>query len=81
MAVGNKLFFTAEEISGDESLFVTDGTPAGTIKLIDLNDFNNFTSFNNKLIFIGRDGNGNELWVSDGTVAGTKIIKTLILDF
>jgi len=77
MAVGNKLFFTAEEISGDESLFVTDGTPAGTIKLIDLNDFNNLTSYNNKLIFIGRDGNGNELWVSDGTVAGTKILKDI----
>jgi ELWxxDGT repeat protein len=38
--------------------------------------YNNLTEFNNQLYFTANNGiNGGELWVSDGTSAGTTLVK------
>lgn len=70
-----ELYFTSLK-----SLFKTNGTEAGTILV---NTFDNATRFsfygitvlNNKMIFSLHDSiHGNELWISDGTKAGTKLL-------
>jgi len=85
--VGNKLYFynfTYDYTSSTAlyQLMVSDGTDAGTFTLISNNNgFSNFTNLNdNLLLFSLNDGNilyGSELWASDGTVAGTKIVKDI----
>jgi ELWxxDGT repeat protein len=64
-------------------LGVSDGTASGTAYIPTekvLIDFNNFGSaiMNNKFYFGGINAaNGNELWVTDGTDAGTKMVKDI----
>lgn len=76
----NKLFFIAND-NTNAGVFVTDGTDAGTQKLtpsIGLNSITDIIDYNNKIYFTYNDGiNGYELWVSDGTVAGTSIFKDI----
>ena len=87
---GDKLFFFGyEQVHGWE-LWVTDGTTKGTRLVKDiwpgpeptLMTHNNY-QFNTavlggRLIFAVPDGtHGNELWVSDGTAAGTKLLKDI----
>ena len=78
---GTKLFFTASD-DVNLGLWITDGTAAGTTKLTPstgpLNSSFDIVSFNNKIYFTYNDGiNGYELWVSDGTVVGTKLFKDI----
>jgi len=71
---------------GFNQLWKTNGTPAGTSLIKSFSGHfgtsssfsgeNNIVAFNNRLIFTADDGQGRELWVSDGTSAGT----TLLLD-
>ena len=76
-AVGSTLFFYADDSSGKE-LWKSDGTSAGTTRLVDIGT-GSFTSFpsdltavGNTLFFGADDGSsGYELWKSDGTSAGT----------
>lgn len=79
---GEYLFFT---VPGKE-LWRTDGTPAGTISLGDINKgytqgvpnyFSSMTCSDNQLLyFIGNDGlHGWEIWTSDGTENGTAMLK------
>lgn len=70
-------------------LYVTDGTEAGTLLLTDPEDDNfifpqitsrYFSSVGDKMLFSAYQTNayaGNELWVSDGTVAGTFELKDI----
>ncbi len=81
-AVGDSQFFywyNGTPNTGFE-LYVSDGTPAGTNLVEDINPGNNSSSVSawntiigDKLFFIADDGgiDGAELWVSDGTAAGT----------
>jgi ELWxxDGT repeat protein len=73
--------------NGDE-LWKTDGTAAGTTKVKDIDpnkggdegsgSYASMAVFNGKLLFAGDDGvNGSDLWVSDGTEAGTQRLRTL----
>ncbi len=79
-AVGNRVFFSALEASGRSSLWVTNGEFATTNKLAefptspqpDNRRLDRFTAFNGRLIFRGYDNDaGSEIWMSDGTPAGT----------
>lgn len=74
-------------------LYVTDGTAGGTSLVLDINQatYNYYgtnyagrseptslTSCNGKLFFVAQDGShGYELWTSDGTAAGTSMVKDL----
>jgi ELWxxDGT repeat protein len=77
------LFVMSDGVHGSE-LWRTDGTPAGTVLLKDINpgpaDSNiaGMTELNGKVVFFADDGtNGGELWVSDGTSAGTHIVANI----
>jgi len=85
-----KLFFTANTAAEGTELWVSDGTQVGTKLLKDINtgaasafdDFANkpyFVTMNNKVYFNANTlPNGYELWESDGTIAGTKLVFDLI---
>ena len=86
-AVGNKLYFTAEENNqfiGDE-LWVVDGV-AGSCHLVkDINPGNNMssnpgmlTAFKDKLYFSATGLTGNKLWRTDGTEAGTEMLPPAV---
>lgn len=79
---GYKAFFSAKDADHGEELWVTDGTPAGTKMVKDINpglatsDIQWLTRFNDKVVFTANDGeNGYEPWISDGTEAGTFMLK------
>ena len=82
----NKLFFMANNPTGDRWLYSSDGTAGGTIALkqyIQLfNGFSNFAVLNNDIYFTG-DGGGTifsyGMWKSDGTPAGTVMVKPGII--
>ena len=83
----DKLFFSADDGKNGKELWVSDGTAKGTQLLLDINpgtsdddlayssNASGFTEFNDKLFFSADDGeNGKELWVSDGTAKGTRLL-------
>lgn len=82
-AVGNQLFFRGNEY-GYNGLCTSDGTIEGT-KYLDINfdgqsidEDSEFIDFNGKLVVSANDGiHGYELWISDGTQEGTKMIKDI----
>jgi ELWxxDGT repeat protein len=87
-AVGDKLFFYASTPTHGDELWVSDGTEAGTRLVKDIRpgpesstQFTNPPSMANvggKLFFTANDGiHGNELWTSDGTAAGTHLVRDL----
>ncbi len=84
VAVGNVVFFAADDgISGKE-LWRSDGTEAGTYLVKDIQPGSvgsgptRIISFGDKILFFANDGiHGDELWVSDGTEAGTMLVKDI----
>ena len=84
---GIAYFVASTSLTGDE-LWRSDGTAAGTWLVFDIYS-GGFSSFNvnplslvtvgNTLFFTADDGQyGRELWKSDGTAAGTSLVKDLI---
>jgi ELWxxDGT repeat protein len=81
------LFFTASDPVHGNELWKTDGTAAGTVLVKDINpglgdsDVASLTAVNGTLFFEADDGrhgfNGSELWKSDGTTAGTVLVKDI----
>ncbi|WP_130471852.1 ELWxxDGT repeat protein, partial [Candidatus Magnetaquicoccus inordinatus] len=82
----NKIYFQADDGINGEELWQTDGTAAGTVMVKDIwsgiagSDILNITVFGNKIFFHAKDGSGdfgshNQLWMSDGTAAGTQLVK------
>jgi ELWxxDGT repeat protein len=83
------LYFTLEHDSYGEELWRSDGTEAGTylVKDINLSDSSNIASrgsqirdlavINNTLFFTAKDEIRAYVWKSDGTEAGTVIVKDL----
>ena len=78
------LFFGWDTAGDDQSIWVTDGTAAGTIELGGLSNAgisgayalglggNHFVAIGNKVVFNGYDSHHYEgLWVTDGTTGGT----------
>lgn len=86
--VGNKLFFNMWKDNGRE-LWVSDGTAAGTFEVIDLQPGDNgggvqlggvapnpMVAYNGKVYFQGGTKLGSlEFYSSDGTAAGTTLVK------
>jgi ELWxxDGT repeat protein len=88
VAAGNKLFFSACDAVNGRELWCTDGTTAGTYMVKDINPgtansiaaYFEYTAYglNGILYFKADDGlTGAELWRSDGTAAGTYLLKDL----
>ncbi|HEY9753324.1 MAG TPA: ELWxxDGT repeat protein, partial [Coleofasciculaceae cyanobacterium] len=90
--VAGTVFFTAEDGVTGRELWKSDGTAAGTVLVKDLYPgFNeqgflnssspsNLTSVNQTLFFVAEnDLTGRELWKSDGTTAGTVLVKDIAL--
>jgi len=87
MVYNGKLYFEAGFDPFTYNLWVTDGTTNGT-KMISNVVFSTpgynspnpvFTSYNGKLYFFAMDSTGfmtQSLWVSDGTPAGTQMVKS-----
>src|SRR5687768_1139096 len=78
-AVGNRVFFSANDGVKGRELFVSDGTYAGTKRVKDIytgkgsSNPSELTALGNLLVFIARDGvNGPGIYASDGTAAGTR---------
>ncbi|MFA6059849.1 MAG: ELWxxDGT repeat protein [Taibaiella sp.] len=87
-----KLFFLAFTDATGLELWTTDGTATGTQLVKDINpgangcgtdliaiqDWKHLIVFQNKVYFLADDGvHGQELWVSDGTTAGTTMVKDI----
>ena len=87
-AVGDKLFFTADDGIHDRELWVSDGTSAGTHMVKDILPTTptgyspywpgGLTAVGGLLYFSATDGvHGYEPWISDGTELGTHMIKDI----
>ncbi len=83
--VNNTLFFAAVWGVGEEELWKSDGTEAGTVLVKDIRpgDESSFpdrlVNMNGVLYFRASDGSENsyELWRSDGTEMGTYMVKNI----
>jgi ELWxxDGT repeat protein len=90
--MGDKVYFSATDGQHGEELWVTDGTPAGTQQLRELNPglsgiearfarIGELVRLGNRLFFHADDGiHGQELWVSDGTAIGTRLVRNILRD-
>ena len=79
----NKMYFVAEKTPYGRELWVYDETGIHMVKDINPDGHGNlsggfFTGFRDKLVFsAGVASTGVELWVSDGTEQGTKMVKDI----
>ena len=89
--VNGTLFFAADDCVKGSELWKSDGTEGGTVLVKDINTNvipnyysnytlasspSNLTNVNGTVFFSADDGSdGNELWKSDGTSAGTVLVK------
>lgn len=81
-AVGDDVFFYADDVAAGRELWKSDGTVAGTVMVKDIrpgsasSSPNWLTAIGTTLFFEADDGvSGTELWKSDGTAAGTVLVK------
>jgi ELWxxDGT repeat protein len=82
-----ELYFVVNDNMHGYELWKSDGTAAGTVMLKDINTTEpggshpaNLTVVNNTLFFTANNGatnNGEELWKTDGTEAGTVMVKDI----
>lgn len=87
-AVGSKVVFSANDGTTGNEPWGTDGTVAGTLRLADINTSTTgassnpirMTTLGSNVLFTATDGgttSGNELYKTDGTVAGTALVKDI----
>lgn len=88
--MNNKLYLNVAEATTGTELWVTDGTTAGTNIVKNLSADGGgvsgsgnpkaMTVYNSKLYFSGHDdAHGTELFVTDGTDAGTLLVKDIVV--
>lgn len=59
----------------------TDGTPGGTYRLCTIEGFGRFRAMGDKIFFSAVSAEaGNALWVTDGTIAGTRVVRSIVPD-
>ena len=90
--LNGKVYFSADDAIAGRELFVTDGTQTGTTLVKDINPggdgsyptvgyspgLGQFAVLSGKVYFAADDGtNGEQLWRSDGTSAGTAIVDNI----
>ncbi|MBK9387995.1 MAG: hypothetical protein IPN34_24520 [Planctomycetes bacterium] len=87
--LGGRLFFTASDGTSGRELWSSDGTPSGTARVIDLapgiasalpaeGGYLLALPGAERLLFCASDGvSGLELWSSDGTAAGTRLVTDI----
>lgn len=84
-AVGQTLYFAAKNSEGVGRLWKTNGIYVGTVAVqgpnpaSPINNPHELTNFNGKLYFAGTTLAGTELYTSNGTASGTKIVKDIRL--
>jgi ELWxxDGT repeat protein len=79
-------FIASDETQGQWQLWKSNGASYSTVKLKDIGptSINNspgwsLTGVGNRLYFVTNDSiSGRELWTSDGTVAGTRMVKDIM---
>lgn len=80
------LFFLAGDSEDGYDLWRSDGTPAGTFQVKELNPRNEspaiqeLTEFQGRVFFNAQDRRGPSLWTSDGTAAGTTLVRDPVRD-
>ncbi|MGQ9424385.1 PKD domain-containing protein [Gilvimarinus sp. F26214L] len=76
-SAGEYVFFEVR-VDGNKELWRTDGSGEGTIKLAGVS-IEGLTSamveHQGNAYFVGDDGTGLKLWMTDGSVAGTSVVK------
>ena len=75
------LSYFAENNTGNEQLWITDGTTAGThvVKVFAGAGIAQLTMIGARVYFVVDDGvHGQELWTSDGTAAGTVLVSDIV---
>ncbi|HEV8239144.1 MAG TPA: hypothetical protein VGS57_07245 [Thermoanaerobaculia bacterium] len=87
-ATKTRLFFAAAETAtGGISLYATDGTPLGTVRVAALTPPGDPVypplpapgALDDELLFTALDvSHGTEPWATDGTVAGTRLLRDLV---
>ncbi len=90
-ALGDAVYFIADDGQGGEALWQSDGTESGTrmvSSIIQAEDIRQVTvttmvAAGGRLFFAvrGLESDGGDLWRSDGTAAGTSLIARLSSDF
>lgn len=82
LTIGNTLYFSATDPTLGPALFRSDGTDAGTYPLkaipasSGLQTISNLTNVGGIIYFQAGGSGARELWKSDGTSAGTVVVKT-----
>jgi ELWxxDGT repeat protein len=86
------LYFVGNDGLSGRELWRSDGTPEGTWMVADINpdgdgfpgdpmELPAFAALNNEIFFRADDGRGRALWKSDGSEAGTTLVKEILPSF
>lgn len=77
-------FVSSDNMNGNEGLWRTDGTTDNTYKFMDQCGVNCSRNSNNiilgdKVLFTGTDSLGEELWITDGSMLNTQLVKDILI--